>query len=261
MKPDDILSKFPKDMPALSIKKANCPFFEVKFEENSFIIPHIGNQNASAIYRNGGLTLVSVCRVPKRAKIHNENGVQICRDTYHVKGEKFYQNECIWFVQLTDEYFRTLATIRYVDEQEGRDIPAEIHTFLDEEFDVTLNGNDRAHGMPLLIKENPAKTDENGIHIQPNLRYTEDTYDLTIGNKTFETIKFMILQNDNFKECFVDRNARLVLMRLYQNENKILISRKHWKKQQESIQNSPFITVNGEKYIFMEDRINEYAIS
>ena len=260
MKPDDILSKIPKDMPALSIKKSNFPFFEVKFEENSFIIPHIGNQNASAIYRNGELTLVSVCRVPKRAKIHNENGVQICRDTYHVKGEKFYQNECIWFVQLTDEYFRTLATIRYIDEQEGCDLPAEIHTFLDEEFDVTLNGNDRAHGMPLLIKENPAKTDENGIHIEPNLRYTLGTYDLTIGNKVFETIKCIILQNDNFKELFIDRNGRLILMRWYQYENSIPISRRAPKEYRESIANNPCITVNGKKYVLMDDRINEYAV-
>ena len=255
-----MLLKFPIDMPPLSIKKADYPFFEVKFEENSFIIPHIGNKNASGIYRNHELALVSTCRVTKKARIHNERGIQICRDTYHVKNGTFDKNECVWFVQLTDEYFRTLATIRYIEELEGRNIPAEIHTFLDDEFDISLNGNDRIHGMPLMIKENPAEADENGIHIQPSIRYTAGTYDLTIGNKTFETIKFMILQNDIFKECFVDRNARLVLMRWHQCEDKILIYRKCPKEFIERIQNNPYVIVNGKKYILMEERINEYAI-
>jgi len=63
MKQNDILSKFPKDLPALSIQKANYPFFEVKFEEYSFIIPHIGNKNTYGVYRNKKLALISICRV------------------------------------------------------------------------------------------------------------------------------------------------------------------------------------------------------
>ncbi len=260
MKQNDMLSKFPIDMPALSIKKANYPFFDVKFEENSFIIPHIGNKNASGIYRNNKLALVSNCYVPKKAKIHNVEGVQICRDTYNVKREKFYKNECIWFVQLADEYLRTLATLRYTDEQEAHDIPTEIHTFLDKDFDVNVNGKDQIQGMPLWIRENPAETDENGIYIQPNLRYTAGTYDLTIGNKTFETIKFIILQNGNFKEYFVDRNGRLVLMRWHQSQTDIAIDKRYPQEFKESIQNNLYVTVNGKKYILIEDRINEYAI-
>ena len=260
MNQDDILSKFPIDMPPLSIRNADYPFFEVKFEENSFIVPHIGNVNASGIYRNGKLALVSTCRVPKKARIHNAEGVQICRDTHHVKSGKFLKNECIWFVQLTDQRLLTLAVLRYVDGREATDIPTEIHTFLDKDFDAAVNGE--FHGMPLWIKENPVQTDENGIRIpQQCLRYTAGTFDLTIGNQTFETVKFMILQKDIFKEFFVDRSGRLILMRWHQSQTGISLDGRYPQEFKECIRNNPHVTVNGKKYILIEDRLNEYVFS
>ncbi len=263
MKKDDMILNFPKKMPELTIKKANYPFFAVKFEEDTFIIPRIGNKNAEGTYRypDKNLALVSTCYVPKKAKIHSAEGVQVCRDTYNVKRGKLYKNECIWFAQLTDEYLRTLATLRYTDEPEDHDIPTEIHTFLDEDFDILVNGNDKIHGMPLLIKENPVQTNENGIHIpQKGLRYTMGTYDLILGNKTFETIQFVLLQNGIFTEHFVDRNGRLILIRWYQSQIDIDIYEWYTKEYKTRILNNPSITVNGEKYILIEDRISEYAL-
>ena len=70
MKKDDMILNFPKAMPELTIEKANYPFFEVKFEEDTFIIPRIGNKNAEGTYRypDKNLALVSTCYVPKKAK-------------------------------------------------------------------------------------------------------------------------------------------------------------------------------------------------
>ena len=262
MKQEDMLLKFPTNMPPIVIQKADYPFFEVKFEENSFIVPRIGNTNAYGVYRAGELALVSTCRVPKKARIHNAEGVQICRDTYHVKKGKSMKNECIWFVQLTDQALLTLAVLRFVGEQEAADIPTEIHTFLDKDFDTAVNGNGEFHGMPLWIRENPVQTDETGIRIpQQSLRYTAGTYDLTIGSKTFETVKFMILQGDAFKEFFVDRNGRLILMRWYQSQTDVFRSEIYPQEFKERIRNNPLVTVNGEKYILTEDRLNEYVFS
>ena len=263
MKKDDMILNFPKEMPTLTVKKANYPFFEVKFEEDIFIIPRIGNKNAEGTYRypDKKLALVSTCYVPKKATIHNAEGVQVCRDTYNVKRGKLYKNECIWFAQLTDEYLRTLGTLRYTDEKEDIDMPTELHTFLEEDFDVIANGNDRIYGMPLWLKENPVQTNGNGFIIpQKGLRYTMGTYDLTIGSKSFETVKFVLLQNGIFTEHFVDRNGRLVMMRWYQAQTEIDIYELYTQEYKSKIQNNPYVTVNGKKYILIEDRISEYAI-
>ncbi len=263
MKKDNMILNFPKEMPALTLKKASFPFFEVKFEDDTFITPRIGNKNAEGTYRypDKKLALVSTAYVPKKANIHGAGGVQVCRDTYNVKRGKLYKNECIWFAQLTDEYLRTLATLRYTDDKEDADIPTEIHTFLEEDFDVLVNGNDRIHGMPLLIKENPAEIDKNGIHLaQKGIRYTTGTYELTLGNRTFETISFVLLQNGIFTENFVDRNGRLILMRWYQAKTEVEIYEWYTSEYVACIQNNPSLIVNGKEYLLIEDRISEYAL-
>lgn len=263
MKKDDMILNFPKEMPSLTIKKANFPFFEVKFEEDNFITPRVGNKNAEGTYRypDKKLALVSTVYVPKKATIHGVKGVQVCRDTYNVNRGKLYKNECIWFAQLTNEYLRTLATLRYTDDKEDADIPTEIRTFLEEDFDILTNGNDRIHGMPLLITENPAEVDENGIYLaQKGIRYTTGTYELTLGNRTFETVSFVLLQNGIFTEHFVDRNGRLILMRWYQAKTEAEIDEWYTREYVERIQNNPTLIVNGKEYLLIEDRISEYAL-
>ena len=77
MKKDYMILNFPKAMPKLTIKKANYPFFSVKFEEDTFIIPRIGNKNAEGTYRypDKNLALVSTCYVPKKASILIEDRI------------------------------------------------------------------------------------------------------------------------------------------------------------------------------------------
>ncbi len=261
---NDFIMNFPKEMPRLSIERMDAPFFEVKFEEDCFIIPRIGNKNAEGTYRypDKKLALVSTCTVKKKAKIHEAEGVQIHRDTYNVKAKKLYKNECVWFAQLTDEYLRTLATLRFDDEEEDLDIPSEIHTFLEEDFDISVNGNDRVHGLPLLIKENPAKIDDIGIRLeQSNIRYTMGVYHVTIGEKSFQTIKFAVLQNGIYTEHFVTKDGRLLLMRWYQSENAVAIDELYPTETRRHMQANPTVTVNGKNYLLIEDRIGEWALT
>ena len=236
---------FPENMPDIKIEKKDVPFFEVKFADDAFIVPRVGNKNSEGTYRypDKKLAIVSTCYVPKKAFVHEVEGVQICRDTYNVKADQMYRNEAVWFTQMTDEYIRVLGTVGSLGDSE---YPTCIYTFLEEDYDNIVNCNDRIHGMPLLVKENPAIIDENGITAPVlNERYTMGVYDVTVGKKTFETVKIGVVQpNGCYFESFVDRNGRLVLFRTYDVDSDIGES----------------ITVNGTEYRLINDRISEYAL-
>ena len=255
---------FSENVPTLVIKKSSRPFFEVKCADESFIVPVIGNKNAEGTYRypSGKLALVSSCYVPKAAVIHGVEGVKICRDTYNVKAGKLYKNECIWFSQLTDEYVRDLATVA-CDSDADDDYPTAIHTFLEEDYDVKVNGNDRVHGRPLLIKENPPEVVDGKIVVNEyNVRYTMGTFDVTVGERAFETVKFINVQNGTLvTENYVDANGRLVLMRWYESVASVEQTEWYTDEWKNAIINeNPRLTVNDVEYCLLEDRISEYAL-
>mgnify|MGYP006329759393 FL=1 len=257
----DYTCGFPEDMPALILKESSRPFFEVKCADESFIVPIVGNKNSEGTYRRNKLALVSTCYVPKAAMIHEVAGVKICRDTYNIGAGKLYKNEKIWFSQLTDEYIRDLATID-CDCDEDDDFPTSIYTFLEEDYDVCVNGNDRVHGRPLLIKENSPKIVDDKIYIgEYNIRYTMGTFDVTIGERTFETIKFIRVQNNNnVTENYVDTNGRLVLMRWYESVDCIEQTEWYTDEFKRHIAENPKSIINDIEYRLVETRISEYAL-
>ena len=261
MSKKDYTCGFPETMPALILKESTRPFVEVKCADESFIVPIVGNKNSEGTYRRNKLALVSTCYVPKAAMIHEVAGVKICRDTYNIKAGKLYKNENIWFSQLTDEYIRDLATISF-DCDEDDDFPTSIYTFLEEDYDVIVNGNDRVHGRPLLIKENPPKIVDDKIYIDEyNIRYTMGMFDVTIGEKTFETVKFIVVQkNTVVTENYVDTNGRLVLMRWYESVDCIEQTELYTDELKQSTVNNPKLIVNDIEYRLVEDRISEYAL-
>ena len=257
----DYTCGFPEIMPELIIKESSRPFFEVKCADESFIVPIVGNKNSEGTYRFNKLALVSTCYVPKAAIIHEVAGVKIRRDTYNIRAGKLYKNEKIWFSQLTDEYIRDLATID-CDGDEDDDFPTSIYTFLEENYDVIVNGNDRVHGRPLLIKENSPKIVDDKIYIDEyNIRYTMGTFDVTIGQRTFETVKFIRVQNNNnITENYVDANGRLVFMRWYESVGCIEQTEWYTDDFKQHIAGNPKLIVNDIEYRLVEDRISEYAL-
>ena len=257
----DYTCGFPEAMPSLVLKESSRPFFEVKCADESFIVPIVGNKNSEGTYRCNKLALVSTCYVPKTAMIHEVAGVKIRRDTYNIRAGKLYKNEKIWFSQLTDEYIRDLATID-CDGDEDDDFPTSIYTFLEEDYDVIVNGNDRVHGRPLLIKENPPKIVDDKIYIDEyNIRYTMGTFDVTIGQRTFETVKFIRVQNNNnITENYVDANGRLVFMRWYESVDCIEQTEWYTDDFKQHIAGNPKLIVNDIEYRLVEDRISEYAL-
>ncbi|MBQ8382286.1 MAG: RNA polymerase sigma factor [Clostridia bacterium] len=257
----DYTCGFPMEMPALIIQKSTRPFTEVKCADEAFIIPRIGQKNSEGTYRypDKKLAIVSTCYVPKAAMVHEVAGVKICRDTYNVKADKLYKNECIWFSQLTEEYVRDLGTIAGDDDDE---YPTAIYTFLEEDYDVVVNGKDRIHGRSLLIKENPPRIENNKLYVdESHERYTIGTYDVTIGERTFETIAFIRMQNNTIvTESYVDSNGRLVLMRWYESMDCLEANDNFSDQFIGRIRNNASITVNDIQYIHIEDRISEYAL-
>jgi len=258
---DSYLGIFPTELPEISIKKKDTPFFEVRFEEQSFIIPRIGNKNSEATYRypHRKLTLISTCYVPKAAYVHGVCGVKVCRDTYNVKADKLYKNEGVWYTQLTDEYIRGLASVNCESDDE---YPTEIYTFLEEDYDISVNDGDRVRGIPVLVKENPPVILENGdiIAVGDSRRFTMGVYDVTVGNKKFECIKILYLSGYCITEDYVDRNGRIVLMKWYERDESIAVNDNYTDEYRKSIKDNPTITVNGEVYRLIEDRIGEYAM-
>lgn len=260
----DYTCGFSETMPTLTIEKSSRPFFEVKCADEAFIIPRVGNKNSEGTYRypDKRLALVSTCYVPKAAMIHGVSGVKVCRDTYNVKAGKLYKNERVWFSQLTDEYIRDLGTITSDTDGDDDDFPTEIHTFLEENYDVIVNGNDRVHGRPLLIKENAPKViGERMIIDEYHTRYTMGTFNVTIGERSFETVKFIVVQkNTVLTENYVDTTGRLVLMRWY--ESVACIEQTPWYTDEwkQSTVDNPKLTVNDIEYRLIEDRISHHAL-
>ncbi|MBQ8287884.1 MAG: RNA polymerase sigma factor [Clostridia bacterium] len=257
----DYTCGFPMEMPALIIQKSTRPFTKVKCEDETFIIPRIGQKNSEGTYRypDKKLAIVSTCYVPKAAVVHEVAGVKICRDTYNVKADKLYKNECIWFSQLTEEYVRDLGTIAGDADDE---YPTAIYTFLEEDYDVIVNGKDRIHGRPLLIKENPPKIENGKLYVdESHERYTIGTYDVIIGDRAFETIAFIRMQNNTIvTENYVDSNGRLILMRWYESMDSLKANDNFSEQFIDRIRNNPVIMVNDIQYIHIEDRISQYAL-
>ena len=250
---------FPSEMPTISIEKSSVPFFEVKCEEQSFIIPRVGNECAEATYRypEKKLVIVSYCYVPKYCQVHDVCGVKVCRDTYLVRQKKLYKNEKIWFSQLTDSYIRNLGTI--FDDGDGEE-PTQITTFLEESYDILVNGNDRVCGIPVLIQENAVKETENGYVIpQENVRYTGGVWSITIGEHRFETIKCIFLQNDSCEETYIDKNGRVVLLRQYEKSTNIDSDKYNSESGHAAMKENAVIVINGDTYLHTEDRISQYV--
>ena len=123
-------------------------------------------------------------------------------------------------------------------------------------------GNDRVHGRPLLIKENPPKVVDDKIFIDEyNIRYTMGTFDVTIGERTFETIKFINVQNNTLiTENYIDTNGRLILMRWYESVASIEQTEWYTDELKQSTVDNPKLIVNDIEYRLIEDRISQYAL-
>ena len=250
----------PQEMPLLSIVKTTEPVFDIRLDDEDFIIPKIGNRSREATYRypDRKLALVSTCYVPKAAIIHGAEGVKICRDTFNVKADKLYKNEAIWFTQITDEYIRILGKVGSDGDDE---YPTSVETFFDEDFDVMANGEDRIHGIPLVLQENPGEEDGDIIRLAKlHTRYTMGVCSVTVGARRFDTVRVLNHHGSFLTDSYFDRSSRLVLMRWYETLESVKENDTYSMEFFNRVKDNPSIKVNGETFILIEDRISEYAM-
>ena len=255
------LHDFPDTCPTLVLERTDKPFFPVDTADEAFIVPVVGSRNAEGTYRFGKLALVSDCRAVKKAFVHGAEGVKIVRDTFNIRADRMYKNECVWFSQLADEYIRDLGTI-ICDSDGDEDIPTEVHTFLEEDYDVCVNGRDRVRGRPRILCDNPLPRDGEGYAgMEENLRYTDGVWNLTVGRRAFECVKVCLLQYSGmFTESYTDRENRLVLMRTWETEESLREYELFSEERIAQFLAGPSVPVNGKTAFFTEDRISEYAL-
>ena len=261
---NEYTKNFPMEVPRITITELPEPYTPVRSPEDAFIIPRIGETNSEGTYRYpaGKLTLVSTCRVPKAACIHEVDGVKVVRDTYNVGAGKLYRNESVWFSQMTDEYIRELGCLANLEEED--EYPTYVTTFLDREFNDITNAEDPVRGTPILIRENPVERDGTGYRIDTyNIRYTLGVFRLTIGERVFRASGILRVYH---RSCcatvgYVSPEGRMLLLRWYETEDSIRQNDNYPPERKEAILENPAITVNGVRYILTEDRIGEICLA
>lgn len=266
MKPEytnEYTKNFPPELPPVTIEPLPEPYTPIRSPEEAFIIPRIGEVNSEGTYRypSRKLALVSTCRVPKTACIHEVDGVKVVRDTYNVRAGKLYRNENVWFTQMTDEYIRELGCLMNLEEDD--EYPTYITTFLDQEFNSIVNAEDPVRGTPVLVAENPAAVEDSGYRIgQYNIRYTLGMFRLTVGERSFRAAGILRVyrQSCYATVSYVSPEGRMLLLRWYETEESIRESENYVSCREAMLAENDSILVNGERFILVEDRLGEIVL-
>ena len=256
----DYTAGFSPELPELVITKKDTPFFEVK--DIGVIVPEVGNRSYEGTYRYPAknLTLVSHYRAERLCCIHDADGVKVCEDMYSPKMDYYTRNAQTSFVQMTDEYLRYLGFMYgddYIPEHETTyEDTLVLHTFLDEGYNRMVNAEDPVRGNPLVIRERPAQYDGEKILLEkPFFRYTTGVYDVKIGETVSEAVGVIEVMNGYATETFITRDDRRILLRWYETWESICMNGNYSDEYRESLGGNRRLTINGEEYIHLEDRL------
>ena len=256
----DYTAGFSPELPELVITKKDTPFFEVK--DIGVIVPEVGNRSYEGTYRYPAkkLTLVSHYRAERLCCIHDADGVKVCEDMYSPKMDYYTRNAQTSFVQMTDEYLRYLGFMYgddYIPEHETTyEDTLVLHTFLDEGYNRIVNAEDPVRGNPLVIRERPAQYDGEKILLEkPFFRYTTGVYDVKIGETVSEAVGVIEVMNGYATETFITRDDRRILLRWYETWESICMNCNYSDEYRESLGGNRRLTINGEEYIHLEDRL------
>jgi len=261
----DYTAGFSAELPELVITKKDTPFFEVK--DIGVIVPEVGNRSYEGTYRYPAkkLTLVSHYRAERLCNIHGAEGVKVCEDMYSPKMDYYTRNAQTSFVQMTDEYLRYLGFMYgddYIPEHETTyEDMLVLHTFLDEGYNRMVNAEDPVRGNPLVIRERPANYDASAEHPEafllekPFFRYTTGVYDVKIGDTVREAVGVIEVLNGYVTEKFITRDDRCILLRWYETWVSVCMNGNYSDDYRESLGGNRRLTVNGEEYIHLEDRL------
>ena len=199
---------FPKTLPDIKIKKSNAELLPLKCEEFDFVIARTKSTCSEGVYDSSEKTLKQIIHRYGEGEVIVEGikGIMIRVDTVNFTEGRPRKTSNRYAIQMTHEYIRRLCTIS-----------EHIKTFIDDDFNVIRNENDNIHGMPVMIYPNEVREINGVIYMkEKNLRYTIGSYDLTIGNRTFNSIRLLTVRDDGkLEESYIDNNGRQVLTCIY----------------------------------------------
>ncbi|MBP3910965.1 MAG: RNA polymerase sigma factor [Niameybacter sp.] len=256
LKGEEKMIKFPKVMPEVSIVfKGDVPF-EVICEEGfgGFIIPREHEKCSVAFYDypEKTMTIQRESKVTRKAMISGIECVEIESKEYNSGGEMGY--ECAEYIRLTED------AVQYVAEWHIENGVKKFATFLEENFLEHFGWGADNYGFPIQLKQDAhlKLVDGEIICDQKEALGVIGRYDVTIQDKTYDTVRYVLFEGDLIAEKYIDQKGRTVLWRCY-NKDDWQIER-YGSKWSERLPQNIQIKVNGENYVHWYDCITDYIL-
>lgn len=248
------MMKLPKVMPEVSIVfKSEVPF-EVTCEESFgyFIVPRENEKCSYAFYDYPEKTMTSRVdlKVARKAIISGVECVEI-------EGKEYEPTDKL--VGEYAEYLRlTHDAVQAVAEWHMENGVKKLSTFLDEDFLFHYGWGEDNYGFPIKLISNPDLKLIEGeiIYTKEEVLGVVGRYDVTINNKTYDTVRYVLVEKGLLAEKYIDQNGRTILWRRYNKDDwRIECYQTKWSERlPENIQ----IRVNGETYIHWYDCMTDY---
>lgn len=256
-----IMSTLPKIMPAYEIRKNDKQPFEVTWEElmGWFLVPREGNRLKFGIYDfpDRSLSVSYDLKCSGKAEVHGIEGVKVTA----IEKEGRRKMERHFIAQLTDSHCRYLAESHMEDGVE------EYYTFMDG--DPFLNnwgfGEDNIGNDIHLKPHGKIVRDGNNVSCDPDCEIMDvvGRYEVTINGNTYDTVCLMDIgayDDNTVSEQYIDANGRTVLWRRFNRRNVRWLFDRFEEVPAGQLDNSEYLTVNGETCYHWYDCITDYIL-
>lgn len=250
------MMQLPKVMPKVNIVFKSTVPFEVTCEESFgwFIVPRENEKCSHAFYDypERKMTSRAETKIARKAEINGIECVEMERREYDEMDKSI--GESAEYLRLTHDAVQAVA------EWHMENGVKKFSTFLDENFLKHFGWGENNYGFPIKLTSNPdlKLVDGEIIYTKEEALGLVGRYDVTINHKTYDTVRYVLIEHGLLAEKYIDQSGRTVLWRRYNKDDwRIERYKKKWTKQlPENIQ----IKVNGETYVHWYDCITDYIL-
>ncbi|MGL4739166.1 MAG: RNA polymerase sigma factor [Cellulosilyticaceae bacterium] len=250
------MMRLPKVMPEVKVVFKSAEPFEVTCEESFgwFIVPRIGEKRQWGFYDYPERTLTSYteAQVTRKATINGIDCVEMESMAYDEKGEEI--GPYVEYMCLKEDAIQAIA------EWHLEDGVKKFYTFLDEHFLEHFGWGEDNYGFPIHLTTNPEikLVGEEIVYTQVESLGLVGRYDVTINHKTYDTVRYVLIEDGMLAEKYIDQNGRTVLWRRYNKDDwKMDVFQEPWSQK---LSHNLQIKVNGETYIHWYDCITDYVL-
>ena len=250
------MMQLPKVMPEVNIVFKSAVPFEVTCEESFgwFIVPRENEKCSHAFYDYPERNMTSRAeeKITRKAVINGIECVEMERTEYDEMDKSI--GESAEYLRLTHDAVQAVA------EWHMEDGVKKFSTFLDENFLKHFGWGESNYGFPINLKSNPELklVDDEIIYTKEEILGLVGRYDVTINHKTYDTVRYVLIEHGLLAEKYIDQAGRTVLWRRY-NKDDWMIER-YKMKWSEQLPENIQIKVNGETYVHWYDCITDYIL-